>query len=180
VGDDVGRAGRDDEIAEGQDLTEWSHGQHVTEHGEVVAGLLQAPLAAEIVGARFGDVVHDACVHQRRRTHGHGPVEGDHEGVESQSDRDHPHADETQVGQAARQQAQERHDEGHPVRCHDLEQGAHDQQRPAFDPSLPHMTQPSPGRVAGHDPHDPGHQRHLHAPRRYWPTRPDFWTLRCA
>jgi len=172
--DDVGRARGDDQIAEGQDVPEGAQRQDVAQSGETVVGLLETPSTPQLLGV-------EPDPHRRGCPHGHGAVDPDHQGVQSEPDGDD--ADTHQVGveeqEADQRREREQHDRG-VAPPGQLQQRPDDQQGPAPHGMGAHVAQPSARRVPDGDADRDGHQRVLHVRRRYRPLRPDFWTLRCG
>ena len=94
--DDVGDPDVEDDIAEGQHLGQRRHREDVGEEHEPVGRALEVALASHTqVVDLFG--LSDPGRHQRRRTHGHPPVDRDDEEVQGDAQSNQPHGDEGRV-----------------------------------------------------------------------------------
>jgi hypothetical protein len=120
VARDGGDAHHHDEVAEGEHGTGPPLGDDVAEHGQAVAGALEAAAGAEVDVGELGGLGHP-CPHHRLGPHRHRPVGDDDGGVHRQTAGEDAHADQVAVAHGEREEQDERETE-QPAGC----RAAHD------------------------------------------------------
>ncbi|TML42292.1 MAG: hypothetical protein E6G27_05005 [Actinobacteria bacterium] len=103
IGQDVGHTQAHDDVAEGENLVEGAHRDHVGEDRQAVRGTSQVVLAHD---AEVGELVGRSRPGREdgRGSHRHPSVEGDGEGVEGQAHQHQGHAHEPEVGHTEQEQ----------------------------------------------------------------------------